>query len=453
MEINIRDWTFTHWWVRPVVKIWFNIYHKSITYSGIENINWNEPIIFAPSHQNAFSDALCIILPTKYTNNRFIYPLIRADAFGKHAAIDWILTAFHMMPVYRPRDKVSLKKKNSSVFSDCHEILSKNRNLLIHPEGNCIPKKQISRFKKGLARIALGAEAKHDFKLGTSVVPVGINYRQITGARKGIHIRFGESIPVSDFKNVYREHSATAITDLTRKLEDKVKKVTVDISSNRNYDLTEKLIQLIKSYSSELTTGEYTGPEVNFEKRLIKKMSGYNDDEFFEKFSPLYNEAETLLNEHKLNSEYSLTEECSVWRLILEGAVYLVLFPVFLYGWINNLIPWTLIHKLADRIGEKQFKSSARMVSALLIFPLSYILQAAAFWWFSDSPGWTAFYLLSLPFSGMLSLNICEKWKKWRQQVRLKWMPSDQKSRLFDLMDKIQGKIKQSSPETLSDTA
>lgn len=453
MDIKIRDWTFTHWWVRPVVKVWFNIYHKSVSYSGTENVDWRKPIIFAPSHQNAFSDALCIILPTKYENDRFIYPLIRADAFGQHAAIDWMLTAFHMMPVYRPRDEVSLKKKNSTVFSDCHEILSKNRNLLIHPEGNCIPKKQVSRFKKGLARIALGAEAKHDFKLQTSVVPVGINYRQITEERKGIHIRFGEAIAVSEFKNMYREHSATAITNLTQKIEDGVRKVTVDISSNRNYALIETLVRLFKSYNFKLLDDDYTGLEVDFEKRLIGMISGHSDDEFYKALNSLYRQVETIVNEHKLNPDYPLSEERSVGRLIVEGVAYLALLPVFLYGWINNFIPWTVVHKLADRIGEKQFKSSARMVSSLLIFPLSYLLQAAAFWGFSSSPVWTLVYLFSLPFTGILSLNLWEKWKDWRQQVRLKRMSSDQKSRLTDLMGKILNKVKQDSSEPLSDTA
>ncbi|MGF1669200.1 MAG: 1-acyl-sn-glycerol-3-phosphate acyltransferase, partial [Balneolaceae bacterium] len=153
MNIKVRGWTFTHWWVRPVVWIWFRIYHKSVTISEVVPVDWNKPIIFAPTHQNAFTDALCLILPAEYTHNRFIYPLVRADAFGNNSFIDWILTSFHMLPVYRPRDKVDLKKENESVFAACYKILSQNRNLLIHPEGNCVPVKRVRNFKKGLARI------------------------------------------------------------------------------------------------------------------------------------------------------------------------------------------------------------------------------------------------------------------------------------------------------------
>ena len=203
MDVAIRDWTFTHWWVRPVTLTWFKIYHKSISSSGTEQIDWEKPIIFAPSHQNAFSDALCLILPARYTENRFIYPLVRADAFGNNKAIDWILTAFHMMPVYRPRDKVDLKRQNELVFQRCCNVLARKRNLLIHPEGNCIPKKRVRPFKKGLARIAFEAEQKHDFKLGVTVVPVGINYRNITEPREGVHIRSGSPISVADFKGTY----------------------------------------------------------------------------------------------------------------------------------------------------------------------------------------------------------------------------------------------------------
>ncbi len=450
MDIKIKDWTFTHWWVRPVVNFWFKIYHKSITYSGLDRIDWQKPIIFAPSHQNAFSDALCIILPTRYTENRFIYPLIRADAFGQNAAIDWILTAFHMMPVYRPRDKVRLKKRNATVFSDCHDVLAKKRNLLIHPEGNSIPKKRVSRFKKGLARIALGGEEKHNFNLGMTVVPVGINYREITAERQGIHIRFGEAVSVSDFRDDYTEHRATAITKLTRTIEERVKELTVDIPGS--YELTENLLRLAKSYNPEIKLAEYTGREFELEKKLIKNLSKQSERDL-EIINSLYDDVKTLLNKNKLKAELPLTEEYSAGRTILEGAAYLALLPVFLYGWINSLIPWMLSHKIADKIGEKQFESSARMVASLLIFPVCYLLQSAVFGWISGDLIWTLAYLASLPITGLLSLNIWEKWQKWRQQVRLKLMPADHKSQLSTLMDKILGKINNPSAETLSDPA
>ncbi|NGP86743.1 1-acyl-sn-glycerol-3-phosphate acyltransferase [Fodinibius halophilus] len=456
MNVDIRGWTFTHWWVRPVVKVWFETYHKSVTYSGVEHINWDKPIIFAPSHQNAFSDALCLILPTKYTNNRFIYPLIRADAFGKNTAIDWILTAFHMLPVYRPRDRVNLKEQNESVFGDCYDILAKNRNLLIHPEGNCIPKKKVGRFKKGLARIALGAEKRHNFDLGVTVIPVGINYRQITEARKGIHVEFGKAVPVSQFEESYREHEATAITDLTRRVEEAVRAVTVDYNSVE-YQLAEQVVQLKKQSTAEIDVTEgYSSKEVELEKEVIDDLTNNLSGKENLLKSTKQNMAKLRdeLDKQHINFNYSLVDKHSVRRLLAEGIGFIIALPLFLYGAINNIVPWLLIHAFANAIEEKQFISSARMLMGLLTFPLFYLAQGAVCWGATGSLWWTVAYMVSLPFSGILSLNLYEKWKDWKQQIRLKLPSKATNDKISGLIAKVLNPSKSNSAaKPLTDSA
>ena len=445
MDVKIRDWTFTHFWVRPVVKIWFDRYHKSVTYSGEDKVDWQKPIIFAPSHQSAFTDALCLILPTRYTNNRFIYPLIRADAFGNSKMVDWVLTSFHMLPVYRPKDNVDIKKRNDSVFADCYEILSKNRNLLIHPEGNCFAIKKVRRFKKGLARIAFGAEEINNFDLDLSVVPVGINYRKSTGARGGIHIRYGSPVSVSDYENSYREHEATAITELTRDLRKRVKEVTVDIQSEANYELVENIMQLVKKKNPAFADcSTYTANELAFEKEVVGKVENSIQEKpkLLEEVQGIMKSIRSTLNEYKLSTENSLVEKYSLSRLLMEGAGYIILLPIFLYGWVNNILPWYVIHKLADKIEDEQFINSARMASGLLVFPLCYLLQTLLFWLISGNGLWALIYVITIPFAGILSLNLYEKWKEWRQQLQLKLMPNEDKNALFALMNNLFTKLK-----------
>lgn len=434
MDVRIRDWTFTHFWVRPVVKLWFDRYHKSVSYSGESHVNWQKPLIFAPSHQSAFTDALCLILPARYTNDRFIYPLVRADAFGKSNVQDWVLTSFHMLPVYRPKDNVDIKMRNDSVFADCREILSKNRNLLIHPEGNCYAIKKVRRFKKGLARIAFGAEEINNFDLDIQIVPVGINYRKVTGARGGIHIRYGNPIKVKDYQRTYIEHPATALTELTRDLELRVKEVTVDIQADVHYSLVENIVQLAKK-RNPLFAGRtnYSKEEVAYEKEVIENVEA-TLQQSSDSAGELQKEMGKLLatlDEFNLNIEQSLIERYSALRLAAEGVGGIILLPVFIYGWINNIIPWYLIHRLAERIEDGQFINSARMASGLMIFPLFYIIQTLTVWLISDDGLWALIYFLSLPFAGFLSLNLYERWKEWRQQMRLQLMSEERKSSLF----------------------
>ncbi|NGP76894.1 hypothetical protein G3570_09635 [Balneolaceae bacterium YR4-1] len=436
MNVTIRDWTFTHFWVRPVVKVWFDFYHKSVTYSGKEHLNWEKPIIFAASHQSAFTDALCLILPARYVNDRFIYPLVRADAFGNNKFIDWVLTSFHMMPVYRPKDKVDIKKRNQSVFKDCHYILSKNRNLLIHPEGNCFPIKKVRRFKKGLARIAFGAETVNDFDLDILIVPVGINYRKSTEARGGIHVRYGEPVSLADYEESYRQHEAAAFAELTSEVEQRVKEITVDIQLDGRYDLIEDTIRLTKNMTHNFTSHQkYSLDELKFEKEIVSKLEAVlkRGDETSEQLVQTIEQIREFLEEKKLDSSCSLAAIFSSLKLLVGGLGFVVMLPFFLYGWVNNIIPWNLIHKMADRIDDTQFINSARMAMGLLAFPVIYILQSLLVQAFSGSLFWTLGYFMSLPLSGIISLKLHEKWKEWRQQLKLKFMSVDNKNRFEEL--------------------
>jgi 1-acyl-sn-glycerol-3-phosphate acyltransferase len=435
MDIPVKGWTFTHLWVRPLTRVWFNIYHKSITYSGIENINWKEPIIFAPSHRNAFSDALCIITPTKYTEKRFIYPLIRADAFGNSKAIDWILTRFHMIPVYRPRDRVNMVAENAAVFDHCYELLAQNRNLLIHPEGNCIPENRVRSFKKGLARIALGAEEKYDFNLDVNIIPVGITYREITEARSGIHVRYGKPVRAADFKESYQQNTASAINKLTAALHEKVKALAVDLPVE-NYQLAEDLLKVKKSTDAGLSSQKrYGNRELWVNQKIAGSMKNLDrrKDNRLKRLSSNINELKNLLGEHKLSLNSPLVNPSSAMRLLLKGIALLFLLPFAVYGGINNSIPWIIMHRLADKVREKQFISSARMTLGLLFFPLCYILQTLIVFFLTPWWVWAIIYLAGLPLTGLLALNWGENVYDWQQQIRLYLLPKQSQQKMHEL--------------------
>lgn len=435
MDIPVRDWTFTHLWVRPVTKVWFNIYHKSITYSGTENIDWEKPIIFAPSHRNAFTDALCIITSVRHRNNRIIYPLIRADAFGNSKLIDWILTSFHMMPVYRPRDKVNMAAKNNEVFDHCYDLLAEKRNLLIHPEGNCIPENRVRSFKKGLARIAFGAEEKYDFSLDVNIIPVGITYGEITEARKGIHVQYGTPVRVAEFKDEYQKNAVAAINNLTQLLHEKVKSLSVDLPA-KNYQLSEELLKLNKSVNRDLLHRPLYGVEnLRINQRIAKSMKKItrDDDKKVKELSAKMDDLKKLLARYRLKLDLPLAEPSSTAGLILKAIGFLILFPLAIYGLINNMIPAFVMHRLAGKIKEKQFISSARMTLGLLFFPVCYILQTIIVFFLTPWWIWAVVYLASLPFSWLLVLNWWENARFWWQQTRFHWLPEEAKQKIQNL--------------------
>jgi len=349
-----------------------------------------------------------------------------------------------MLPVYRPRDNVDLKTENESVFTACHNILSQNCNLLVHPEGNCIPLKQVRNFKKGLARIAFGAENINSFDLGVQVIPVGINYRNITESRSGIHIRYGKPIYISDYIESYRQNNALAIKQLTDDIRTGMKAVSIDIESVHNYNLAEEIINLSTKASSRLN--KYTLQELRFHQDIVGKFKKLNleNPEIIKNLKDKISELKELMQQVDLEIEHLSNKNTSSVKRFLERTLFAILSPVILYGLLNNSVPWLLMKKIPAGIKELQFKSSARLLAGLLLFPFFYLFQGYLFLFFTGSIGWSILYLLSIPLTGVITLNLLERYKILKQTAivhRARKTNNSVLKKIYSLRDEILSKL------------
>ncbi|MDX1670825.1 MAG: 1-acyl-sn-glycerol-3-phosphate acyltransferase [Balneolaceae bacterium] len=443
LDIEVKGWTFTHWWVRPVVWSWFKIYHRSFTISGMKHVEWSKPIIFAPTHQSAFTDALCLILPAGYANDRFIYPLVRADVFHNSRLVDWLLTSFHMMPVYRPRDRVDLLAQNRRVFDRCRQQLEKNRNLLIHAEGNCIARKSVRPFKKGLARIALETLDSGNDVADLQIIPVGINYRNITEPRYGIHVRYGPGVNAADFMGQYAENKSRAISRLTDTIEAGVRDLAVDIKKEDHYQLMEDVLHLARISDERFRDhAPYTQEELALYKKTVRNFENAveRDSTLAISLEESLNKLKLMLKHYRLDWDLSLIPRMTTRNFVLKGLLLLLAAPAVIYGWLNNLVPWKLTQRSADPVDDEQFKSSIELVAGLLLFPVFYLIQAGFIYLLTDSWQWALAYLLSLPLSGILSINLWEQFLCWRQQLRLRWMEK-MKHRSMEKIERLTDRI------------
>jgi hypothetical protein len=81
--------------------------------------------------------------------------------------------------------------------------------------------------------------------------------------------------------------------------------------------------------------------------------------------------------------------------------------PVWLYGVLNNYLPYILPSLIAKRATkEVEFVAPIMLVVGMITFPLAYALQAAAVQhWLTHDWRLTALYVLSLPLSGFYALS------------------------------------------------
>jgi hypothetical protein len=93
----------------------------------------------------------------------------------------------------------------------------------------------------------------------------------------------------------------------------------------------------------------------------------------------------------------------------IRTAFYFVLgFPLFLYGLINNYIPYIIPSQVAAYITRlanfPEYTAPVMLVTGVVTFTFFYLLQFGLVYWLIGSLGWALAYLLSLPISGFFAL-------------------------------------------------
>ncbi|MDP5093577.1 MAG: 1-acyl-sn-glycerol-3-phosphate acyltransferase [Polaribacter sp.] len=257
--------------VKLFLKIGLHLYAQKIIIKGSKNIPKKGAVLFAVNHPNALMDPLFV---TTF-NPRENHFLVRADVFKK-PLIRKFLASLNLMPIFRIRDGIKQLSNNDEVFEKCFKILQKKQTLIIFPQGGHSRKRTIQPLSKGFTRIVFGALERFP-ELEISVIPVGITYQNSSVYPSKVCVQFGEVI---DAKAIYESTiPAKAILILKEKVSSQLKKLTVHIPDDANYETTlTKLnaanvdftnVELVNKMISENSIPEMKNKAVNFVKPLF----------------------------------------------------------------------------------------------------------------------------------------------------------------------------------------
>jgi 1-acyl-sn-glycerol-3-phosphate acyltransferase len=159
--------------VNAVYHLWYNF-----KIEGIENIPQDRGVIIASNHRS-FADPVIITIPCK----RPVTYMAR-DTLFKNKFVGWCIKLLGAFPV--KRDTAS-----TELFRTTGEILSKNKNLVIFPEGTRQYKNKIGAGKSGVAMVAA--------KSGVDVLPCGVCFEgEKLRFRSKLTLRFGKLIKAED---------------------------------------------------------------------------------------------------------------------------------------------------------------------------------------------------------------------------------------------------------------
>ncbi len=321
-------------------------------------------VIYAATHQNAFMDALAIVM----TQPRVSYFLTMAKVFQSKIG-NAFFSYLYMLPIYRERDGMHTIVKNKEIFTKCIDILLKgDQPLTIFPEGNHNLRRSVRPLQKGIARIAFGVLDKNP-DLDLKIVPVGLNYSAHKRTRSDLFVYYGEPIRVQDFYASYLENNNKGFLELVAELDKRLRTLTIDMPRGLKYHKVSKV--------------------------WLENASGTTDLHYN------YTQNQKLLN--AILDETPLPE-----KKVSDTPKFLkILFSPFgLLIYINNFISirfvQTLTKKLAD---DPAFEASMKLVFSMFASVFVYLLQAVVLLTFTNI--WIGLgYFLSIPLINFIFLKI-----------------------------------------------
>lgn len=406
--------------LRFIVKIALKIFFKTIQIRNAEFVPSNVPLIIASNHPSSFMDPLVI---GSYIKQPLFY-IARGVLFTKPLR-RWFLSKLHMIPIYRKHENPELVEKNEEIFRECSRLLTNKGAILIFPEGISKKKRRLHKIKTGTARIALGAEASNDFKLGVALVPVGLNFSDVGIFRSELFINFAKPIDIAQFFDMYKRNEYDAVRALTDQIKNSLEQHTIAIE-NETLDGLVKNIETV--YKSELSAEFGLSLKQKQDEFLLTKGIAEAVHHFYRE-NPY--EVETfrikiqryLHNLQRLNLKDSLIKKSVLRRSLSVDSFKTLLFtvfgfPIYLYGIINNYLPYRIPGVLAEKMYKStEYQGPMKLVFGIITFSAFYTGQILFVVTVFNTLWLTILYAATLPFFGFFALNYWGRIKRVRHNI------------------------------------
>jgi 1-acyl-sn-glycerol-3-phosphate acyltransferase len=389
----------------------YRVFFRRIFYSNLKKVPLEKPLLFVGNHQNSFTDGMLVgsYLPQP------IHFTMRADMFRNPVA-RFCLHELNVSPVYRIEEGLENVHKNLESFTSIYDILRKNGNFIMFSEGICIQEKRLHKLRKGTARLAFGAEEK--FGLDVHIVPVGINYTYPASFRKEVMINFHDSFSIKELKDIYKAHPAKALLSFNQKCYEGLLKEVIIVEDPKNDWLAEQLLVMAR-HDMVLPFFKWrfdSDDRRMMEKALTEKIN-YLSKTSEQEIEILRGKVKTytdMLSANRLKDENVARKLDWGW---LRYFSLIAGFPVFIAGYLSNLIPFIVPRTICKKlIKDPRFYSSVYIgsgtVLCLIYFPLVLILLSVFL-------GLTGFLLgLLVPVTGYLVLFYQEIFRERLNRLR-----------------------------------
>jgi glycerol-3-phosphate O-acyltransferase/dihydroxyacetone phosphate acyltransferase len=387
------------------------------------------PVLFVANHPNSLIDPVLVAAAA----DRPLRFLAKAPLFEERL-VGPLMRASGSIPVYRRQDDPELMDRNASVFEAVHSALAEGAAVGIFPEGLSHSEPSLVRLRTGAARIALGAADRAATVV--PIVPVGIVLRQKDRFRSKALVLVGSQVEWADLSG-RTEDDAEAVRELTHRIEDALRDVTVNLE--RIDDRT--VIECAEAvYSAEL------GQDRNHQERVRRTRQATEGLHALRQQDPAraaklvarvrgFANSLSVLGLSPRGLEASARPRAAVGWSTRNLVYFLVGAPIAFVGHVLFFIPYQLTEWFAGRPGVPHDVRSARKLlgGGLLYIGWCVLLALAVGWLTGILPGVAA--AVTLPLVALITLAVRERWKDAREEVRRYFVlrrTGDVRGRLLD---------------------
>ncbi len=392
-----------------ILKLALRVYFRHIEVSGLENVPADSPLIFVLNHQNALVDP---VFPLCLAPRRVSF-LAKAPLF-RLPVIGYFVRALDSLPAYRRQDEGEDVSRNLETFAAARKLLARGGTIGIFPEGVSHDEPRLKALKTGAARIALGAVSSGE-ALDLQIVPVGLYYTEKTTFRSSALLHFGEPMPVA---RVALEPDGTPPRGAVRELSDRIKTALREVMLHAEQEDALSLIDR----AERIFSAEEVGDEKQRLSRTLELrqrfLEGYA---FYRARAPqriVSIESRIARFEQELKQagvdpfDLSLppTAAHTIVKLVGQVVTCTMLAPLALLGALVHYPAYYCGGYLAKHLArdEQDVVSTFKIISAMLLFPLTWIAAASVLWLVAGWPVGLAALLLA-PLCGYVAIRFFEE--------------------------------------------
>ncbi|GAB3635351.1 hypothetical protein GCM10027422_09410 [Hymenobacter arcticus] len=416
--------------MKPVVRLGLRVFFRRLEVRHPERLRLPGPLMLCSNHPNTLMDPLVTAIQRHEP-----IAFLAKSTFFKNPILGAIMRSGNCIPIYRRQDaegsanslsNEQLTASNEASFGRCYDYLERGGTVMIFPEGTSVSERRLRPLKTGAARIALGTEARHDFKLGLQLVCVGTNYFDPSHFRSDVLLNVAAPIEVSTYAARYHEDPDAAADELTEEIRLRLTRRLVISRAAEDDQLAQQV---------ERTFGDHLNPDDdpttlydNFQlSRTLLDAVAWFEQHDPNRLAALRSTLSTYLadlGKYKLDDD-ALDQSQRPGTRLADYLNLVLGFPVWLYGLITNYVPYKIPSAVADRATkETEFIAAIMLGVGIVTFPLTYAAEAAAVQHWTHDWRLTTLFLISLPLAGFYALGYWQTLSARLKRLRVRRLPA-----------------------------